>query len=400
MRTPYLTPVLLLLCLLIAAAAAMAEEAGPPAVEVHGWSLTRYYVDVAVNDSISDTGVISDKEEKSFLAWERFSLSGLARLPEGRQAYAEIYLHPWLPYSDPTFLYLESLYLDVPADATTTYRIGKGRSYAFGITPTYGARKTSNYGPLAEAFTMDRALGVQYLHKMGADSVNLGIFNSQRVGGRYIGMTADEQLERGSLARTSVLHLCDRDSPASRSGELETSVRYGHQMGDLNVGLSGRLGALDSTDAAFLARNFSNYNGTNKTRLQYGVDATYKRVPYYGTFEYYGGTLGGIGLDGYAIVVGVEPTRDCAGIWREFSRACKGLFVRYTNIDVDTPTTLRPITWDTSQLAVSYVLPIKIKQAPLIKWLQIEYERNKEQPPAGASEIPNDVFFIEAFSAF
>jgi hypothetical protein len=86
MRTPYLTPVLLLLCLLIAAAAAMAEEAGPPAVEVHGWSLTRYYVDVAVNDSISDTGVISDKEEKSFLAWERFSLSGLARLPEGRQA--------------------------------------------------------------------------------------------------------------------------------------------------------------------------------------------------------------------------------------------------------------------------------------------------------------------------
>jgi hypothetical protein len=51
-------------------------------------------------------------------------------------------------------------------------------------------------------------------------------------------------------------------------------------------------------------------------------------------------------------------------------------------------------------LAVSYVLPIKCKYLPLAKWLQFEYERNTEELPAGADDIPNNMLFVELFSAF
>ncbi|MFB3882265.1 MAG: hypothetical protein ACE149_13440 [Armatimonadota bacterium] len=401
MRTHWSVGTLVVAFVLSAVCAAIAAE-GPPAVEVHGWSLTRYYVDLVVDDTRDgSTGAITNKEEDSRLEWERFSISGLARLDGGKVVYSEVYIHPWLPNSDPSFLYLESLYLDVPVGPGAKVRLGKGRSNAFGIVPSYGNRKTSNYGPLAETFTMDRALGVQFLQTRGKDSLNLGLFESQRPGTRAIGMAADMQLDEGSLARTTVSHLANRDTPAGRSGKLEVSGRYGRQMGALNVGISGRGGELDDIDAAFLASKFANYNGTNRTRLYAGFDATYQKMPYYATAEWYGGSLGGIDQSGYAILVGVEPSAKCTGIWQDLSGACKGLFIRYTNLDTDTtPSLASSITWDTEQWAVSYVLPIKTKYFPLAKWIQIEYERNKETVPAGGDEIPNNVFFVELFSAF
>jgi hypothetical protein len=400
MRTHWLVGTLFVAFSLGAVAAAIAAE-GPPAVEVHGWSLTRYYVDTVVNDTRDSSGVITNKVEDSHLEWERFSLYAKARLPEGREAYAEVYIHPWLPNDDPSFLYVESLYLDVPLAPGAKLRLGKGRSTAFGIVPSYGTRKTSNYGPLCETFTMDRAVGLQFMQTRGNDSLNVGLFQSQRPGSRLIGMAADSQLDQGSAGRTLVSHLTNRDTPADRSGRLELSARYGRQMGDINVGVSGRGGELDDVDAAFLAAKFPTYNGTNRTRLYTGVDATYKKMPWIAAGEWYGGSLGGIDQSGYAILVGVEPSAQCTGIWREISPACKGLFVRYTNLDIDTPPVLtNSLTWDTSQWAVSYVLPIKIKYLPLAKWIQIEFERNEEDVPAGGDDIPNDVIFAELFSAF
>ena len=400
MKTHWLVGTLFVALSLGAVAGAIAAE-GPPAVEVHGWSLTRYYVDTVVNDTRDSSGVISNEEEDSHLEWERFSLYAKGRLPEGREVYAEVYIHPWLPNDDPSFLYVESLYLDVPLAPGAKLRLGKGRSTAFGIVPSYGNRKTSNYGPLAETFTMDRAVGLQFMQTRGNDSLNVGLFQSQRPGARLIGMAADSQLDQGSAGRTLVSHLANRDTPADRSGKLELSARYGRQMGDMNVGLSGRGGALDEADSAWLASKFPTYNGTNKTRLYYGLDATYKSMPWIATAEWYTGSLGGIDHAGYAIVVGVEPTAQCTGIWREMSRACKGLFVRYGKVSIDTPPLVaNALTWDTKQLAVSYVLPIKCKYLPLAKWLQFEYERNTEELPAGADDVPNNMLFVELFSAF
>jgi len=403
MRTHRLICALVVLTCLGAVAVAAAEEAqGPPAVEVHGWLLTRYYVNTNVDATQDSSGVITNEEDDSWLEWERISLYGTARLANGKEAYAEVYIHPWLANSDPSFLYLESFYLDVPAGPGAKYRIGKGRSQAFGIVPSYGARKTSNYSPISETYTMDRALGIQYMQKRGDDSFDFGIFNSQRPGVRLIGQGADAQIDRGSVPRTTVLHLADRDTPANRSGELEVSARYGRQMGNLNVGISGRGGGLDGTDAAFLAKMFPTYNGTNQTRIKYGLDATYKRMPFYGTFEYYASEVGAIGQNGYAILLGVEPSKQCTGIWREMSGACRGLFVRYLDLDIDVPPVVNnTMTWDIEQLAVSYVLPLRCNRlGGYPKWLQFEYESNKEGAPIGADEIPNDLFFVELFTAF
>jgi len=401
MRTHWLIGTLVLACLLGAAALAAAEEGqGPPAVEVHGWSLTRYYSDTTVNATRDSLGVITNEEDDSHIEWERFSLSGKSRLANGKEVYAEIYIHPWLPNSHPSFLYLESFYIDIPAAPGAKVRIGKGRSNTFGIVPGYGNRKTTNYSPLAETFTMDRALGIQYLQKRGNDSIAFGIFNSQRPGTRLIGMAADSQIEGGNPGATTVAHLTDRDSTAKRSGTLETSARYGRQMRDFNVGFSGRLGALDADDSAFLAA-FPTYNGTNRTRVKYGLDATYKQMPFYGTFEWYAGSVGGIDQDGYAILIGVEPSMKCTGIWRDMAGACKGLFVRYVNLDTDvTPVVNNSLTWDIEQLSVSYVLPLRCRWLPYCKWLQFEYERNTEDVPAGADEVSNDMLFVELFSAF
>ncbi len=383
------------------ASALAAEAEGPPAVEVHGWSLLRYYIGTTVDATRDSSGLVSDEEDEGHFEFERFSLSGRARLKDGAQAYAEVYIHPWLPGSDPSFLYLESLYVEWPVDQKNKVWVGKGRSQAFGIVPSYGIRKTSNYSPLAETFTMDRAVGVQWTHKDGPDSFNVGLFNSQRVGTRLIGMAADSQVDRGAVGVTTVPHLVNRDSPASRSDELEVSARYGRQMGNINVGLSGRGGALDSTDSAYLAARFPTYSGTNQTRLYSGFDAVYKAMPWYITAEYYGGTIGGIRQSGYAILVGVEPSEKCTGIWRDLSGACQGLFVRYVDLDIGVPAEVNnPYSWDTTQVAVSYVFPLKKCRLPYFKWLQFEYERNDEKVPAGADENPNDVFFVELFGAF
>jgi len=401
----------LALCIIIlgvVAGTAMAA-ATPPAVEVHGYLQVREYINTVIDDSRdTGTGVITDEKKKSHLEFERVSLSGLARLGEGKVAYGEVYIHPWLLNSDPSFLYLESLYLDVPQTPDVKARLGKGRNQCFGIVPAYGNRKFSNYSPLEEAFTMDRVLGVQAMSTFAGNSLNFAVLNSQRPGTRYIGMAADSQLDigdparGGSLPRTTVAHLCNRDVPADRSGDLEFDARLGRQMGCFNVGLSGRLGRLDSTDLAFLTGKFgSQVDGQD--RRQYGLDVTYKRAPYYGTLQYYAGPTGGIGQSGYEILFGVEPSKQCTWPWDDLSGACKGLFVRYTKLDIDVVHDIAsPITWDTSQFAASWVVPLPWGSQPGLgaKWLQIEYEWNHEDVPNGGDQIPNNVFFVELFVAF
>lgn len=418
MRTRWVVGVLVLLGIIIGAALATAAEAPKsPELELHGWMLTRYYNEVTVDDTRSTAGEISDVHRIS--TWEpaeRISLYGTLRFQDGRVGYGEIYVHPWLVESDPSYVYLESLYLDVPAGPGAKVRIGKGRNMTFGIAPSYGNRKTSNYSPLSEAFTMDRVLGVQYLRTNGPDSFGLALLNTQRPGSRYIGQAADEQMENGfptppvgpgALARTTVTHLADRDTPSNRSSQLQVSSRFGHQFRDLNVGLSGRVGRMDQDDVEFLQdptkapaqQRFATYNG-DLTISRYGADATFKKAPFVVMSQFYVGRTGNIHNDGWEIVVGVEPSQQCSGFWRELSRACKGLYVRYGKLNIDVPRTTNPITWDSRQLAVSYVLPLKVEGAEFAKWLQFEYESNLEDPPSGVDEIPNNLFFVELFSAF
>jgi hypothetical protein len=222
-----------------------------------------------------------------------------------------------------------------------------------------------------------------------------------RPGLREIGLADDAQADEEALGRTTVPHLSDRDRNAFAVGGLEGSVRYARAFEDLAVGVSGRLGAMDSADAAFLSDLFPTYDGADKTRLRYGLDATYCRGPYYATLEYYGGTMGGIDTNGWAVLVGAQSLTDTGGPWREGGEGRRGFYARYSQLYIGVPTTLYPVTWDTQQLALSYVLPLHTDFAGgLPKWFQFEYERNTESVPAGADQIPNNLLFVEFLCGF
>jgi len=131
------------------------------------------------------------------------------------------------------------------------------------------------------------------------------------------------------------------------------------------------------------------------------VDATYKSAPIYSTLEYYAGSTGGIDHDGWSMLLGAEPQPDTTGMLGGLASICKGLYVRYGKLDIDAPPDkASTITWDTTQLSVSYVLPLNNRFGNLPKWLQFEYERNDEEAPGTASEIPNNLFFVELFTSF
>jgi hypothetical protein len=100
------------------------------------------------------------------------------------------------------------------------------------------------------------------------------------------------------------------------------------------------------------------------------------------------------------VVLGAEPKADGTGMLGGLAGVCKGLYLRYGQLDTDVPPTLSTITWDTTQLAVSYVLPLNNRLGKCPKWLQLEYEKNTEDAPGVASDIPNDVFFVELFTSF
>jgi hypothetical protein len=120
------------------------------------------------------------------------------------------------------------------------------------------------------------------------------------------------------------------------------------------------------------------------------VDATYKTGPYYSLAQYFKGETGNIDNDGWEVLLGLEPKKSY----------CQGLYVRYGEQNIDVPSVVnKSWTWDTRQFAASYVIPLN-KMNGHLKWLQFEYERNMEDTPGGSDEIPNDLFFVELFSAF
>ncbi|MCE5251828.1 hypothetical protein LLG96_16595, partial [bacterium] len=71
----------------------------------------------------------------------------------------EVYIHPQINEA-PGRVYMESAYLNwhlknrLPWDFNV--RIGKGRNYCYGITPSYSSRRTSDYSLYSEAFTQMR----------------------------------------------------------------------------------------------------------------------------------------------------------------------------------------------------------------------------------------------------
>jgi len=377
------------ICLVIAVAvigatllAALPASAAP--IEIHGWVLDRLYM---------------PQGEPTHFQIERISLSAKATLDPKTEAYVEWYFHEWIPTSTSSSdvskfgpaeqyrYYLESAYVDLKEVAGGTIRAGKGRSYCFGLTPTYGMRKTSNYGILSEAFTQDRVVGVQYMRKQsnGGDWA-VGVFNTERLANRKAG-------DIGTLNPSvmTVKHLVDKDVPADQNHNLEVAARLTEPVNDeVSVGLSARRGKLDNEDMGFIATNFGDKFVGGRAKTRYGIAATARSQNGNGllrlaNLEYYWGQASRVKQAGWALLVGAEP-KDPMAI---------KAYARFGSVDIDVPRTSNQLSWDVKQVQVSVVKPLR-----KTVWLQFEYEHNSENAPAGSPELGNNVFFTELFFGF
>lgn len=320
---------------------------------------------------------------------DRISLSALAQIDPKISAYVEVYYHPFVPAvsgAEPYRIYLESAYTDVKM-GDGILRVGKGRRMAFALTPHYGNRKTTNYGIFSEAFTQDRAQGVQYFVDKPGYEYGVAVMTGMRVGNRAAGYEPSDSI-------TTMANLADRDVPHDISEGLMIDGKAAWiSPAGLKIGVTGSVGELDDSDLAFLngPAAFGLDPGgspvvhTSNTRTRYGVYAQYPRGNYILQGQYMWAQTSDIDHSGFEVLAGYAP---------------KGMapkaFVRYAEINMDTPAVAGSMySWDKQQIAVSVMKPLR----PTV-WLQLEYEWNMEDPPPGVAEVRNNVGLLELFTGF
>ncbi|MHB0911846.1 MAG: hypothetical protein ACYC2Y_00185 [Armatimonadota bacterium] len=322
-------------------------------VEIHGFLQNRLY-------SVSG--------DPLFFQMERVSLSAKACLDNDIIAYVENY---WHPAASGSGTYLESAYADMPF-ANGRLRLGKGRGLNFGIVPSYGNRKTSNYGIVAEAFTQDRITGLQYVQCVNGTDLGLTVENTPRVGTRVIGDPGTETPQ--------VLNLADRDIPGDLNRNLTVTTRASRKLNtDLRVGASVSFGDLTGKDITDL-NTLLGTAFTDNNRTRWAVDATYKKGNLLAQGEFIGAETSDLSHNGWYVLGGWEIPDGMR------------YYVRYGQVNMDiTADPALTTTWDKAQTALSVVKPIN-KNA----WLVLEQEWNSEK--GGSAD--NDVTFLELWNTF
>jgi len=372
----------MLLCGVVLALAASAAPAAK--VDIHGFLLNRFYFDPGT----------------AHFETERIGLQASAPLADDVSGLIEWYYHPW---STTAPWYLESAYVDFKDKVGGRLRVGKGRSYVFGITPTGGMRKTSEYGLVSELFTQDRVIGLQYntQPKRGV-AWGVGVYDALNLGSRAV---ADNHV--AGLAGNS--HLCDRENTDRRA--LEAAARVTKQFTPaLQVGLSVREARLSSNDLAFLRKNF-NRAWTSRAKMRYGLDATYRgKDGLISNAEVYLARTSSLDHLAYALLVGYEPKNPNA--MKAYVRwGVSNLNLSAADVDPALPASTDPstdpvyiaakklsdeLTADQQQLMLSLVQPIR----PGV-WVELAYIVNGQDTLTPGVKIPhNDVGFVELCAMF
>jgi len=354
-----------LLCAIVVVIAAAAAPAAK--VDIHGFILNRLYY----------------KPGAAHFEVERISLQASAPITDDVSALVEWYFHQWAP-SDR--LWLESAYVDFKDKCNGRLRVGKGRSYAFGITPTGGMRKMSEYGLVSEAFTQDRVTGLQY-NKTDKKGVawGLGVYNGYNLGSRPVS-------DGHAFQHVANSHLCDRENTSK--DVLEVSGRVTKKViPELELGLSIRGGKLSPTDVTFVQQHF-NSAWTSRTKMRYGLDAVYRgKSGLISNAELYLARTSELNHMAYALLVGYEPKNPNA--MKAYARwGVSNLDL--SAADVSPGSVTDQLTFDNEQLMFSLVQPIR----PGV-WVEIAYIANDQDPlVAGVSLPENDIGFVELFTGF
>ncbi|MFQ3550044.1 MAG: hypothetical protein SNJ70_09880, partial [Armatimonadota bacterium] len=313
---------------------------------------------------------------------ERISISATGKFGDSGTGYIEVYHHNWMPDAAQQYrTYLESAYYEHVLDANTKIRAGKGRQLNFGITPSYGNRKTTQYGIVSEAFTQDRIIGIQLTHQKDTLYAGATLFTDHRVGTRKAGAFPNAPNDK------QVSYFADRDVPNDSSGKLAGSVKIGYETPELKGHFSAAVGNLKQADADFIGTNtqagYVNGTNTNKDHYKFGLDLTYKPNEFIVQGEWYQGKLSYVRQTGWSILAGYEP--------KGKDRA----YIRYAMLDNNQTRTSSQYTWDVDQLTLGYVHPITKGV-----WLEANYEFNNERRGPGQSKVKNDLFFVELFTGF
>jgi hypothetical protein len=378
MRKGFVILILAAVVAALALAAAPAAQAAP--TEVHGWTLNRFY----------------GEPGNGHFEMERISLSAAKEVDTDISTYIEWYYHHWVnrkpSAGSPWFL--ESAFVNYKDKNGNQLRFGKGRNMCFGIVPSYGNRRHSEYGLASETMTQERIVGLQYFGTFADKKAGFGIalHNSLPPGARFAG--TDQAFFRDDPV---VAHLADKGE--GKNLAVSARLTYPVVQGG-KVGVSFRTGELRSTDIAFLAsKDLVSPGTTDDTNRRWGLDFDYKCPKgFVAQAEYYAATASTLDFKAWDVLLGFEP-QNPTGV---------KFYARYGKLDLDPaaviPSEMPPrqvtastYTWDQRQLILSAVKPLR-KGKPI--WLQLEFIKNMEDPPAGIAEVDNDVLFLELFTGF
>jgi len=355
--------------LAILAVGTQAQAAGE--LMIGGWMLNRFY---------GEPGI-------SHFQAERISIFASKDVDKDIKAYVEWYYHHWVNLKtnlgSPWFL--DSAFVNFTDKNGNQLRVGKGRNMCFGIVPSYGNRKTSEYGLISETFTQERIIGAQYFGTTSNKKLDFGIaahtalaVTSSRSSGTDQAVFRDEPF---------VSHFADKGEGKNLAVSARVAVPV---LKTGKLGLSFRTGKLRTTDLDTLkSRALIPASATDDKNNRWGLDVNYKAPSgVVAQAEYYAGKASTLDLKGWDVLLGFEPT-DPMGI---------KYFARYGKLDLEPPAvTSSQYTWDQKQLILSVVKPLR-KGKPI--WLQLEWIRNEESPPPGTPDVDNDVLFLELFTGF
>lgn len=335
-------------------------------VEVHGFMLNRFY---------------ANPDASARFVTERISTILQAKVGDDGVAYFEVYWHPWITdavLANGAFTaewartYVESAYCELPL-GSGRIRVGKGRQLNFGMTPSYGNRKTTQYGIISETFTQDRIQGIQYTQKKGDWEGGLTLFSDQQVDTRSIG-------DYATLNPKVVRHIVDKDLPGRISGKLAVAAKFGYNTPSLQAHVSGCVGKLDKNRLSTITDAYGDDPETpNTDHNKFGFDAIYNRGPFVLQGEYYWGDFSYVGIDGYNLLVGYQPKNKMR------------LYARYAALDNDKPAQTSTGA-NVRQFTLGIVQPIRKGV-----WVEINYEKNME---SWTPKVDNDLLFAELFTGF
>ncbi len=359
---------LFVIAFVVSGMSAFAADDNTPEISVHGYMQNR-----------ANLGSDGARFEL-----QRMTLITRAKFPDGKEAYVEVYHHPHVPDDiiggnrtvEQYRTYVESAYVQLPIMENGDLRVGHGRLMNFGMVPHYGNRKTSQYGIVAETFTQDRMLGAQFMYKKDNFVGGVTLYNDYRVGTRSIGYYP------GVQGTKIVRHLADRDDPANLSRKLAVAVRGGIENENWQAHVSGAWGKLNQDDYQYVGGLYG-VATTNSDHNKYGVDVKYQKDSLLAQGEYYVGNWSFVQLTGWQVLVGYQPKTGAKA------------YLRYSNVDNNQTANANQQTWDISQWTLGVVYPISKGV-----WLELNYERNEEDTPAGVAKVDNDLLFVELFTGF